>query len=147
MSRDLTEPSGAFVFGVGAAVFAIGVALCVGVLAGVLMLWQPLRVYIAEYSVRTAELQGEAQFKQAEQNRQILVEQARAERDAAQLTADAIAIVGQAAKDFPEYRQQEFIRAFGEAVKDHAVNTVIYVPTEGNIPITEAGRFTPSVAP
>lgn len=140
MSRDLTD-SGAFFTGVSLVVVALGFAACAAVFSGVIMLWQPLRVYISEYSVRTAELHGEAELKRAEQNRQILVEQARAERDAAQLTADAIAIVGQAAKDFPEYRQQEFIRAFGEAVKDHAVNTVIYVPTEGNIPITEAARF------
>lgn len=119
----------------------LAVAAIIGGVLGIVWVVQPVRVMIAEYSVRTSELEGQAQFKQAEQNRQILVEQARAERDAAQLTADAIAIVGQAAKDFPEYRQQEFIRAFGEAIKDHAVNSVIYVPTEGNIPITEAMRL------
>jgi len=138
------EPTATTKFAMGSILIVIAVLVIVGGLAGVIMIFQPVRVWIAEYSVRTAELHGEAELKRAEQNRQILVEQARAERDAAQLTADAIAIVGQAAKDFPEYRQQEFIRAFGEAVKDHAVNTVIYVPTEGNIPITEAGRFTPA---
>jgi regulator of protease activity HflC (stomatin/prohibitin superfamily) len=134
-----------FLAGTVATVIIVGAII--GGIIGVVWVIQPVRVMVAEYSVKTAELHGSAELKRAEQNRQILVEQARAERDAAQLTADAIAIVGQAAKDFPEYRQQEFIRAFGEAVKDHAVNTVIYVPTEGNIPVTEAGRFSPIAAP
>lgn len=48
--------------------------------------------------------------------------------------------MGQAAKDFPEYRQQEFIGAFAEAMKDGKIQQIIYVPTEAGIPITEAGR-------
>lgn len=116
-------------------------AIVVTAIFGVILLVVILMIGLPLYGVWQQGLKGEAALNRSTQERQILVEQARAERDAAQLTADAIAIVGQAAKDFPEYRQQEFIRAFGEAVKDHAVNTVIYVPTEGNIPVTEAGRF------
>lgn len=80
---------------------------------------------------------GEAELRRAEQNRQIQVEQARAEKEAAELRADAIAIVGQAAKDFPEYRKQEFIGAFGEAMREGHIQKIIYVPTEANIPIIE----------
>lgn len=107
-----------------------------GVLAG----WQHVRVYIAEYTVKTEKLQGEAEYVRAEQNRRILVEQARAEKDAAVLRAEAIEIVGQAAKDFPEYRYQEFLGAFGEALQSDSIDKIIYVPTEANVPVTEAGR-------
>ena len=92
------------------------------------------------YRVWQQGLTGEAALARAEQERQILVEQAQAERDAAQLRAEAIAIVGQAAQDFPEYRHQEFIGAFGEALQNGSISKLVFVPTEANIPIVEAGR-------
>ncbi len=55
--------------------------------------------------------------------------------------AEAIKIVGQAAKDYPEYRNQEFIGAFAHAIQDGRISQIIYVPTEANIPITEARRL------
>jgi len=83
---------------------------------------------------------GEAELRRATQNRQIQVEQARAEEEAAQLRAHAISIVGQAAKDFPEYRYQEFLGGFSEALKEGTIQQIIYVPTEAGIPLLEAGR-------
>ena len=92
------------------------------------------------YKVYSYKYQGMAELERAEQNRQILVKQATAERDAAVQRAEAIRIVGEAAQKYPEYRQQEFIGAFAEAVKDGKINQIIYVPTEANIPLTEAGK-------
>lgn len=92
------------------------------------------------YNVWQQGLTGQAELRRAEQNRQIQIEQARAEREAAELRAEAIAIVGQAAKDFPEYRYQEFLGAFGEAFREGDIDQIVYVPTEGLIPITEAGK-------
>ena len=127
-------------FGIGLVVLALGCGLAAGVCGLTIMGWQQVRVYVAEYTVKTEKLIGEAEFVRAEQNRRILVEQARAEKDAATLRAEAIGIVGQAAKDFPEYRYQEFLGAFGEALQSDAVDKIIFVPTEANIPVTEAGR-------
>ena len=93
------------------------------------------------YSVWSMEMQGKAKLAEATQSRQIQVEQAKAEKEAAQLRADAIAIVGEAAKKYPEYRQQEFIGAFAEALKEGNINQIMYIPTEAGIPITEASRF------
>lgn len=93
-----------------------------------------------QYNVYQARLSGEAQLAHAHSSRQVLVQQAQAEKDAAVLRAEAIAIVGKAAKDFPEYRQQEFIGAFAEAMHNGKINQIIYVPTEANIPILEAGK-------
>jgi regulator of protease activity HflC (stomatin/prohibitin superfamily) len=93
-----------------------------------------------QYRVYEQRLHGEAELARAQSARQVLVAQAEAERDAAKMRADAIAIVGQAAKDFPEYRTQEFIGAFAEAMHSGKINQIIYVPTEGSIPILEAGR-------
>lgn len=92
------------------------------------------------YKVYTQGTVGQAALARAQQERQILVEQARAERDAAKLRAEAIKIVGEVAKQYPEYRKQEFMGAFAEALKEGNVNQIIYVPTEANIPILEAGN-------
>jgi glucose/arabinose dehydrogenase len=92
------------------------------------------------YGVWQQGLSGEASLARATQERQILVEQSLAELQSAENIAAAIAIVGQAAKDFPEYRQQMFIGGFTEALKEGNIDQIIYVPTEGMIPITEAGR-------
>jgi hypothetical protein len=121
------------IIGVIASAAAVGYA---GIAA-----YQPFKVWAAGYTVEQERLVGEAEFVRAEQNRKILVEQARAEKDAATLRAEAIEIVGQAAKDFPEYRYQEFLGAFGEAFRDGTIDQIVYVPTEGMIPITEAGRL------
>jgi hypothetical protein len=111
----------------------IGTVVGGGLLVGA-MLGMPLyRVWAAEYN-------GRAVLVQAEQTRQVLITQAVAEREAAVARSEAIQIVGQAAKDFPEYRYQEFLGAFAEALKDGKMNQIIYVPTEANIPLMEAGR-------
>ena len=94
-----------------------------------------------QYKVYEQRLHGEAELARAHQNRQILVQQAQAEKDSAVLRAEAIAIVGKSAKEFPEYRQQEFIGAFAEALRHSKVDQIICVPTEANIPIIEANRL------
>jgi hypothetical protein len=92
------------------------------------------------WNVWRAGLSGESDLRRAEQTRKIQIEQARGEEEAAIHRANAIAIVGKAAKEFPEYRQQEFIGAFAEAMHSGRISQIIYVPTEANIPITEAGK-------
>jgi regulator of protease activity HflC (stomatin/prohibitin superfamily) len=90
------------------------------------------------YNVWSSKMDGEAILAHAHAARMVAVTQAEAEREAASKRAEAIKIVGQAAKDFPEYRQQEFIGAFAEALHNGKITQIIYVPTEANIPIIEA---------
>jgi regulator of protease activity HflC (stomatin/prohibitin superfamily) len=90
------------------------------------------------YNVWRSKLSGEAELVKAEQTRQISVAQAQAELDSAIKRAEAISIMGEAAKKYPEYRYQEFVGAFGEALKEGKINQIIYVPTEGNIPLLES---------
>jgi|TARA_Y100000310_G_scaffold336105_1_gene419803 regulator of protease activity HflC (stomatin/prohibitin superfamily) len=92
------------------------------------------------WNVWKSGLSGEAKLKRAEQTKLIIIEQARAEKESAQLRADAISIMGKAAKEYPEYRLQEFMGAFAEALQEGNIEQIIYVPTEGNIPILEANR-------
>jgi regulator of protease activity HflC (stomatin/prohibitin superfamily) len=93
-----------------------------------------------KYNVWQQGLAGEAKLARASQERKILVEQAQAEKEAAGVRAEAIQIVGQAAKDFPEYRYQEFLGAFAEALNNGNIDKIIFVPTEANIPIVQMRR-------
>lgn len=113
--------------------FLAAIVLFVGALA--FCFW-----FFPNYRVWNAGLSGKASLMRAEQEKQIQIEQAKAELESAKLRAEAIEIMGEAAQKYPEYRTQEFIGAFAEAIKSGAVNQIIYVPTEANIPIVEAGR-------
>lgn len=112
----------------------------IGVISFVIIVILALMFGIPQYSVWQQGLTGQAALARAEQTRRILVTQAHAEKDAAVLRAEAINIVGKAAQDFPEYRQQEFIGAFAHALEAGKIQQIIYVPTEANIPIMEAGK-------
>jgi regulator of protease activity HflC (stomatin/prohibitin superfamily) len=100
-----------------------------------------LMIGLPIYNVWRLGKSGEALLKRAEQEKQILIETAKAEVEAAKLRAEAIEIVGASAQQYPEYRLQEFMGAFGEALNNDNNKTIIYVPTEANIPITEAFRL------
>jgi hypothetical protein len=113
------------IFIVGGSILAISI----------LMIGMPL------YIVWQQGLAGQASLNRAQQERKILVEQAKAEKESASIRAEAIAIVGKAAQEYPEYRLQEFLGAFAEALQNGNIEKIIYVPTEANIPIMEASRF------
>lgn len=95
---------------------------------------------IPAWNVWRKGLSGEAMLRYAEQEKLILIEQAKAEAEASVMQAKAIETVGAAAQKYPEWRQQEFIRAFGDALQNGNIQKIIFVPTEANLPIVEAGR-------
>jgi len=115
-------------------------AITIGSTLAVLVIILALMVGLPQYGVWQQGLAGQAALAKAEQTRKVLIAQAHAEMDAAQLRANAIGIVGEAAKKYPEYRQQEFIGAFAHALESGKISQIIYVPTEANIPIIEAGK-------
>jgi hypothetical protein len=88
------------------------------------------------YNVWSQGKKGEAVLERASQERQIITKRAKAELDAAKDTAAAIEIVGAAAQKYPEYRHQEFMSAFGDALtmEDSPIK-IILVPTEAQMPI------------
>lgn len=106
----------------------------------VLLLLTSTMYFYPKYRVYSQELRGQAALAEAKSSKQVQVEQARGELESSKLRAEAIKIIGSAAQEYPEYRNQEFIGAFGEALKEGQIEQIIYVPTEGNIPILEAGK-------
>ena len=97
------------------------------------------------YKVWQQEMDGKAEFAKAEQNRKIKIEEAKANLEAEKLNAQAeIERAKGAAKAIeiengsitPTYIQYLWVRQQA----DQGDKTVIYIPTEGNLPILEAGR-------
>lgn len=119
--------------------FAIGLALVL--LVGVFFIFGMPMV-----NVWRQGLAGEAELKRAEFNRQIVVREAEAKKQAASLLADAeierakgVAeanrIIGNSLKDNENYLRYLWIHNLEEGS-----NQVIYVPTEAGLPILEAGK-------
>ena len=96
-----------------------------------------------------AEQTGKAELAQAEQNRQIAVKEAMAKKDSAVLLAQAEVsraegvaqankIIGESLKENEDYLRYLWITDVAGANID---KTVVYVPTETNLPILEATRI------
>jgi regulator of protease activity HflC (stomatin/prohibitin superfamily) len=114
----------------------LGVSIILGLMFGMPM-----------YNVWQQEMTGKAEFSRAEQNRKIKVEEAKAEKESAAFRAEAEIIrakgvakanqiIGGSLKDNKDYLTYLWI----QALYDES-NSVIYVPTEANLPILEATRI------
>ena len=89
-------------------------------------------------------LEGEAQLREAEWNKQIAIEEARAEKESATLKKEADIIraegVARANEIIASSLTEEYIRwKWVEGLQSENVET-IYVATEAGIPIMEANR-------
>ena len=100
------------------------------------------------YNVWQQGLEGQAELARATQNRQIRIQESQAKADAAKYEAEsevtraygvakANEIIGNSLKGNEEYLHYLWINALNERKGDQ---TIVYVPTEANIPIMEAGR-------
>jgi hypothetical protein len=98
------------------------------------------------YRVWQQGLEGQAELKRAEQNRKISVQEAEAKKESAKLLAEAEverakgvaqanAIIGESLDGRESYLHYLWIMGLQD---DH--HEVIYVPTEANLPILEAGK-------
>lgn len=123
-------------------IIIVGTVLLVGVVIGAMY-------GLPKYRVYSQSMRGQADFKEAEINRQIEVEEAKAREEAlmliaqgeaererikAQATSEAINLVGEALSSHPDYLRLHWINeiAGGEGER-------IYIPTEAGMPILEAG--------
>jgi hypothetical protein len=110
---------------------------------GIVVLWMAI---IPRYSVWQQGLAGQAELRRAEQNRQIKIEEAKAELESATLKADAeierakgVAgandIIADGLKGNEEYLRYLYIQSLNDLDTQ-----LIYVPTEAGLPILEANR-------
>lgn len=116
------------------------------VAAGVIVLVFAFAFGLPLYNVWSQEMEGKAEFAKAEQNRKIKVEEARANLEAEKLNAQAEIERAKGAAEAisiengsitPTYIQYLWVRQQA----DLGNKTVIYIPTETNLPILEANRL------
>ena len=97
---------------------------------------------VPRYKVWQQEMKGRAELAQAEQNRQIKIEEAKANLEAEKLNAQAEVVRAQGAAEAikiengsltPTYIQYLWVRQ-----QNSSANKVIYIPTEAGLPIWEA---------
>lgn len=104
-----------------------------------------LMIGIPKYNVWKAEQSGKAEFAKAEQNRKIKIKEAKANLEAEKLNAQAEIERAKGAAEAikiengsitPAYIQYLWVR------QQNNLNdkTVIYIPTETNLPVLEASR-------
>ena len=95
-----------------------------------------------KYKVYSAKMAGEAELAQATQNKQIIVQQAQAEKEAeilkAQGTAEANKIIGDSLQGNEAYLRWLWVNKLDAGQNG---KTVVYVPTDGMVPQLETGRI------
>src|SRR5690606_35137334 len=121
----------------------VGIVAEVGILIIVLMFGLPL------YNVWQQEMAGKAEMAQAEQNRKILIEEARARLEAEKLNAQAEV---ERAKGMAEamklengtlnstYNQYLFIRTLEKLADKGDLPQIIYMPSEGLVPVLDVSK-------
>lgn len=123
---------------------AVKKVLLLIVLAGALIV--SMAFILPWYNVWSQEMEGKAEFAKAEQNRKIKIEEARANLEAEKLNAQAEIERAKGAAEAikiengsitPTYIQYLWVRQ----QSDLSNKTVIYVPTETNLPLLEATRM------
>jgi regulator of protease activity HflC (stomatin/prohibitin superfamily) len=100
------------------------------------------------YNVWAAELEGKAELANAEYSKQVAVQEALAKKDSSTLLAEAEVerakgvaqankIIGESLRENEDYLRYLWITDVAGANID---KTVVYIPTETNLPILEATR-------
>ena len=114
--------------------------------AGIVVVIVALAFIRPWYNVWSQEMEGKAEFAKAEQNRKIKIEEAKANLEAEKLNAQAEIERAKGAAEAiriengsitPTYIQYLWVRQ----QSDLNNKTVIYVPTESNLPILESTRM------
>ena len=129
----------------------IGIILLgVVIVIGILMFGLPL------YNVWQQEMAGKAEMAKAEQNRKILIEEARARLEAEKLNAQAEI---ERAKGMAEamklengtlnstYNQYLFIRTLEKLADKGDLPQIIYMPSEGLVPVLDVNHTKKNVTP
>ena len=126
--------------------FGFGCGVTLGIAAIVLVVLAILFIGLPYWGVWNANLAGQAHLAEAEHSKKILVETAKAKKEAAiyeaqaeveraRGVAKANAIIGKSLEDNEAYLRYLWIQGL-----HNGSGEIIYVPTEANLPILEAGR-------
>ena len=119
----------------------------VGIIGTIVFFVIILMAVIPVYKVWSASQAGKAELAQAEYNRQIIVRQAQAKKDAATLEAEAAVAHAKGVKESNEIiagglgGAEGYLRfLYIQMLSDQQDKQIIYIPTEAGLPILEASK-------
>ena len=121
------------------------IGIIFGIVATIVLVVVVLMFSIPKYKVWTSELEGRAEFVRAEQNRQIKIEEAKANLEAEKLNAQAEVERARGAAAAIEIENGKLTETYIRYLwvrqqNDLNDKTIIYIPTEGGLPILESTR-------
>jgi predicted aminopeptidase len=105
------------------------------------------------YNVYSQEMAGKALLAEAQSSRQVKVLEARAQLESAKSLADAEVLRAEGAARANRILQDSlggpegYLRYLQIQALDSKEAELIYVPTEGGLPVTESGRLVPAPSP
>lgn len=102
-----------------------------------------LMVIIPTYRVWSQEMKGKAEFAQAEQNRRIKVEEAKANLEAEKLNAQAEIERAKGAAEAIKIENGQLTTTYIQYLwvrqqSNNQIQKIVYIPTEASMPILEA---------
>ena len=117
----------------------VGILFTVGLIVGLMFGWQSFKVYSKEQT-------GKATLAEATFSKQVQLEQAKANLEAQKLNSQAEVERAKGAAQAIEIESgkltENYIRYLWVQQQENLNDkTVIYIPTEAGLPITEAGRI------
>lgn len=119
---------------------AVGVAILAALVVGLLIGWPQYRVY-------QQRLAGEAALAEAQSSRQVAILEARAKKESAISLAEAEVIRAEGAAKANAILQNSlggpegYLRYLQIQALENSKSSLIYVPTEAGLPVTEARRL------
>lgn len=134
------------------------IKICAAITLCVLLVLGFLFWFIPTWNVWSSALSGKAELKQADWNRQVYVQEAKAKKDGAQLLMDAAIVkakgvakasiikahgIAESNKIIGDSlnKNESYLRYLWIESLQNGHGQVIYVPTEANLPILEAKRL------
>jgi hypothetical protein len=102
--------------------------------------------FYPRYKVWSQEMEGKAEFAKAEQNRRIKIEEAKANLEAEKLNAQAEVERAKGAAQAIKIENGSITETYIKYLwvrqqNDLSNKTVVYIPTEGGLPVLEANRM------
>ena len=102
-------------------------------------------VFLPKYNVWRSELKGKAEFVRAEQNRQIKIEEAKANLESEKLNAKAEVERAKGAAEAIKIENGQLTTTYIQYLwvrqqSNNQIQKIVYIPTEASMPILEAKR-------
>lgn len=130
---------------------SIGLKATIAIIIGIVVLFIIWLWAYPQYRVWQQGLAGQAKLREAEYSRRVQVLEAQARLDSEKLNAQSEVVraegVAKSNEIISTSIDEQYIRYLWVKTLDGSNSQIIYIPTEGGLPITEAGRVSAPQTP